>query len=103
MASSFFRGGRTTNPCVVLLCSHRAKSPTLAEFSAEEATLHGVLDPPNHLRNHAKLPHSSLDSQDKQGNSFPAELINSKTFAESSSFICFSCFSNSPAIQSQLT
>jgi hypothetical protein len=57
----------------------------LAEFSAEEATLRGVLDPPNHLRNHAKLPHSSLDSQDKQGNSFPAELINSKTFAESSS------------------
>jgi len=52
---------------------------------------------PNHLVNHAKVAHSSLEVQDKQGNSCAAKLIISTIFSlEVLSVIFLICFSNSP-------
>jgi len=52
---------------------------------------------PNHFVNHAKVLHSSLEGQDKQGNSCPAAQITSTIFsADLMSVIFFIWFSNSP-------
>ena len=59
---------------------------------------------PNHLLNHLKLPHSSLEAHVKQGNSFPAtsitlDILSTVAFSLT---ISSTCFSISPDISNHL-